>query len=554
MNLTEALKNWLVDKKGIDKDASDDEFNRAFAEALSDKSLSLEDCVELSKEPDDEDATEIAKHFTTLASGITETNTLLKSMIEAGKGGEEETNKETNKEGGKEEETPTKGKIPTGTKKVDIAGIVASQGGTPTETDDNKDAKIRVKEAAEMYDTSRKSMSFPTHTAKGRTHQLAGERVKDCGRPLDEPSEQDAALAGAWAKFQIAAACSKVAGTAARAWEIMPEHDKNLLHHLTEKGMWDDSLDPDVTGRPRLRTRKGYGGGMKALIDDATSGGLEAAPIVFDDMVITTPLLYGELYPLVNTVPLSRGRRVEGLSTATVTGSWGGVDDTAISLFDTASYVSAFDTTIFRWEGAIRIGLDFLSDTPIDFGRHITGQYGERLMEDLDDVIAVGNGTTQPEGVINKSGATSISFGGATSIGNYESLRFGVVKAEHRANVRASAVFCGTETSYSNVMALNVGTNDARRLFSMAEQGPTYDGYTIMSRPYKINESLSNQQIFYAILARYRMYRRKGLAIRTSTEGDTLIRRNEMLIVAMARYGGQMERGAACAVVTNAPA
>ncbi len=544
MNLTEALKNWLIDKKGIDKDASDDEFNRATAEALSDKSLSTEDYFELSKQPDDEEASEIAKHFTTLADRQAETNALLKTLVE-NKGGE----KEDDKEDDKEEEVPTKGKIPTGAKKVDIAGIVASQGGTPTETDDRKDAKIRVKEAVEMYDASRKSMTFPTHKDNGQEHQLAGRPVKDFGRPLNEPSDQDVALAGAWAKFQIATASTKIAGTAARAFEIMPEHDKNLLHHLAEKGMWDDSDDN------KLKTRKGYApDGMKALIDDSTSGGLEAAPIVFDDMVITTPLLYGELYPLVNTVPLSRGRRVEGLSTATVSSSWGGVDDTAISLFNTASYVSAFDTTIFRWEGSIRIGLDFLSDTPIDFGRHITGQYGERLMEDLDDVIAVGNGTTQPEGVINKSGAVSVSFGGATSIGNYESLRFGVVKAEHRANVKASAVFCGTEESYQRVMALNVGTNDARRLFSMAEQGPTYDGYTIMSRPYKINESLSNQQIFYAILARYRMYRRKGLTIRTSTEGDTLIRRNEMLIVAMARYGGQMERGATCAVVTNAPA
>jgi len=82
----------------------------------------------------------------------------------------------------------------------------------------------------------------------------------------------------------------------------------------------------------------------------------------------------------------------------------------------------------------------------------------------------------------------------------------------------------------------------------------SYDGYSIMQRPYKINESLSNAQIFYAILARYRMYRRRGLTIRTSTEGDTLIRKNEMLMVAMARYGGQLERGACAAITTTAPA
>jgi len=337
------------------------------------------------------------------------------------------------------------------------------------------------------------------------------------------------------------------------AFERLTDHEKSLLCHLAEKSDWDDSKEG------RSRTTKGYrsdnGSGIKALIDDVTSGGLEAAPIVFDDRVIEAPLLYGELFPQVTTIPLDRGRRIEGISTGTVTGGWGGVDDSAVSLFNTASYVSAFDTTIYRWEGAVRIGLDFLSDTPIDFGAHITRQYGERLLEDLDDVIAVGNGTTQPEGIINKSGTTSVAFGAATSIGNYESLRFGVHKREHKPEVKASAVFCGTETSYQRVKALNVGTADARRLFAGGSTNVgTYDDYSLMGRPYKINESLSNAQIFYAILGRYRMYRRKGLAIRTSTEGDTLIRANEMLIVAMARYGGQLERGACAAITTTAPA
>ena len=75
------------------------------------------------------------------------------------------------------------------------------------------------------------------------------------------------------------------------------------MEYVVTKDDWDDSVDN------RSRTVKGYRGGVKTLIDDATSGGLEAAPIVFDDMVIQTPLLNGELFPLVTTVPLDRGRR-----------------------------------------------------------------------------------------------------------------------------------------------------------------------------------------------------------------------------------------------------
>ena len=113
----------------------------------------------------------------------------------------------------------------------------------------------------------------------------------------------------------------------------------------------------------------------------------------------------------------------------------------------------------------------------------------------------------------------------------------------------SSAVFCGNETSYMRARAIPVGAADARR-----SSGMNYDSYSFMERPYKINESLANTQLFYAIMARYRMYRRKGFTVRTSTEGETLIRANEMLIVVMSRCGGQLERGAAAGVVTTAPA
>jgi HK97 family phage major capsid protein len=376
---------------------------------------------------------------------------------------------------------------------------------------------------------------------------MSGQRVELCGRGLDVPSMADKALAGVWAKFQIMSVTNRFGGSPMAAWERLNDHEKSLLHHLTENEMWDDSDDRYD------RQRKGYPGGVKALIDDAGSGGLEAAPIVFDDQVIQIPLLYGELLPLVTQIPLSRGRRVEGVQLGNITASWGGIDHTTVTLFNTASLVTALNTTVYRWEGALTIGLDFISDTPINFGTLITQKYGERLLNDLDDVIATGNGTTQPEGIMTKTGTTSVAFGGATTLTAYETLRSSVTKAELKAIPTGSAVFCGTETAYTRAMGIPVGASDVRRLSNTINM-PNYDGYVWMGRPYKVNDSLANNQIFFAAMPRYRMYRRKGFAVRTSTEGDTLIRANEMLLTVMARYGGQLERGACAAVTTTAPA
>jgi HK97 family phage major capsid protein len=559
MKLTKALQKWAyVNCEDIDSDSDEKSIKSAIATALVEGELSSDDFKEMSLTQEDRDSMEFKSLLTDLADTVRSLkNTGVPDGVDLldedddGMDGEDEEVKPAKKPAKKSVTAPVgvKGGAPAAPTRFEkmLSSTQGARLGYDDEDTVEKSIEIRVKEAADSYSTTKSAMHFPTEPGRtGKMHPLAGQRVVDGAtqRPLDNPSDLDKAVAGAWAKFIVNSAKLRSKNLALGQ---LQQHDKELIFYAMENMAWGGASDggdfADIKGV------KLTGLQQKALIDDATSGGIEAAPIVFDDQIIETPLLYGELYPLVNVKPLDRGRRVEGVVAGTVTASWGGVDDAEITLFDTTSYVSAFDTTVFRWEGAVRIGLDFLSDSPIDFGQILTRQYGERLLEDLDDVVATGNGSTQPEGVANKTGAASVSFGGTTSIGSYESLRFGVGKAEHRADLQKSAVWIGTETSYQRARAIPVGASDARRLGGM-----DYSSYRWMERDYKINQSLTNSQIIYAILARYRMYRRRGLTIRTSTEGDTLIRRNEMLMVATARYGGQMERGACIARTSNAPA
>ena len=563
MKLTVKMRQWLVDTMDVAEDATDETFRKAAGEALVDSEnsgLTTEKLIELSTTKEDKKTDEFSTVLDDLAKSISEFKQA--AIDTAKKDTKTEDVKDTKSEDTKETPTDTKetksddekasGSPESKERKPTALEKKLMSIGSPGLYDEEEEFDVRVKSAVESYTDTKSAMHYPEETMRGTPHRLAGERVKDFGRSLDTASDLDMALAGVWAKFQIYAVTKAFGGNTRDAFNRLTDHEKSLMVHLTEKGDWDDSKDGHETAR--LSSRKGFPGGIKALIDDATSGGLEAAPIVFDDRVIETPLLYGELFPLVNTITLDRGRRIEGVATGTVTGSWGGVDVTPIALFDTTAYVSAFDTTVFRWQGAVQLGLDFLSDTPIDFGAHITRQYGERLLEDLDDVIATGNGSTQPEGIMSKSGTTSVTFSGATSISNYESLRFGVAKPEFRGPVGRTSVFCGTETSYQRCIGLPVSATDARRLFGVDHFGPDGGGYRFGGASYRINESLTNQQIFHCVMGRYRMYRRKGLAIKTSTEGQTLMLANAMLITAMARYGGQLERGAVAAKTTDAPA
>lgn len=557
MELTNALKGWLVANAGVKSDASDDDFRAAAAKAIVDGTLSAEKLTELCTSKEDEAVKGVMDLLGSLQKSIDE----LKSEKAAAGSDTKAAASATATAAEPADDAKNAGESKD-TKTADAAADAKETKDAQPETLDQRIKRLMsggssdlsrpaepvVKRAVESYSRTKTALVCPERTVKGSLHPMGGQQAQNMGRPMDTSSDADKALAGVWAKFQILAVTPKLAGNPRAAFEMLNEHEKDLLVTLVEDEMWDDSKDS------RLGTRKGYQGGLKALIDTSASGGIEAAPIVFDDMVIEAPLLYGELYPLVNVVPLASGRRIEGVQTGRVTGSWGGVDDTAISLFTTTSYVTAFDTTIFRWEGAVTIGLDFLSDTPIDFGAHMTRQYGERLLEDLDDVIAAGNGSTQPEGISVKSGTTSVAFGGATSISNYESLRYGVAKAELAGPMGRTAVFVGNEVSYRRVRAIPVGASDARRLFGNDHLAPGAGGYGFAGASFRINESLANTTILFCVMGRYRMYRRKGFTVRTTMEGSTLVRANEVLITVQARYGGQLERGAVCAKTTTAPA
>lgn len=533
MPVTAQLKAWIVEQSDVKEDATDDEFRKAAAGFLADGTLTPDKFAELTKDKEEAEMNEFSQVMGSLKSSVEK---LTEAMAKP---------KEESKSEKKKIEETESGKTELGKIDKAITGGLADD-----ECSDEKAYNIRIVNAAEKYTHNHKVLAYPTENKDGKTHPWAGQPVMNFntfGRPMQELSRRDMAICGAYSKLIISSI--RAGNSRTIGYQCLNQHDKDLLHYAMDNYEWSgwggvgDDRFADIIER-KLTPRE-----KQTLIDDAVSGGLEAVPIVFDDQVIQTPLLHGELFPLVNVVAVDRGRRIEGVITGTVGSSWAGIDATPIPLFNTALYVTAFDTTIFRWEGAIQIGLDFLSDTPIDFGAHVTAQYGERLLEDLDDVIASGNGTTQPLGIINSAG-TTVNWLGATNLGNYETLRFSVTKQEHGANFKASAVFCGTETSYQRAHSIPVGANDVRRIFGM-----NYDDYQIMGRPYKIvgPATLTNQQIFYCIMKRYRMYRRRGMTMQTSTEGITLRRANSFLITATARYGGQLERGAVAGMTLTAP-
>lgn len=535
MNLTIRLKGWLSENCGIAATATDAEFTKAALDALSNGKLAPAKYAELSAEEKGADIKSMLAGLVKEAvAGLVAPPAATPEPAPA-----KDVDLDALADKLAAKMAPVKGLLDSdGTPE----GVFAPVDAATTKVINASRDRVRVKSPVEGYSSTRSALM---HTKGG----LAGQRAKYMGRPMDEASQADLAVAGAYWKWCVNKAVP--AGTALPRGVKMTEHDKQLVEYAIHELPWTGFVKGSMSGDGQeINGRKMSDFEIKALLDDSTSGGLEAAPIVFDDRVITTPLLTGELFPLVDVTPLSRGRRVEGFSISNPSFSSNVAEGTEIPVFDTSSFIAAFDNTIYTAVGAMEIGYDFEDDTPNNIGAIVTELYGRKALEWLDEQIAWGDGTNEPQGIFNAGftdiGNPAAGAGGAAQVDDYEALLFGIGKQYRPRSEAARTVFVGSDTTYKRARGIQVGASDERRVFGMDEESYTLLGHSfrVPTCP-SISATTMNANTAFVNMGYYRLYRRLGLTMRIETGGKELALKNLMLMVLRMRWGGKMTLTAA---------
>jgi len=572
MELTEALKKWAVENLDVAADASDDEYKSAITKAISDGTLVAGKYAELmAEDPDvkEELGKLLAEANAPMIVGLGEMTQAIGTLAE--KIGERPP-KPAGTDDGEEAAVPRSADEAADQfnerveKRVDeiMAGREkAAEGETRADFAAAFMAKAaagksnpRLKAPVERYSMQRKTLVCPQTIDGTKGHPLAGQparRFGPSGPPLQEPSEADMAVCGAFAKYQLLR--GTVGPSACEA--LLNEHERQLILHALHEMEWTGVVGVlggqearvDLSGT-EVNDRKLTPPERKAILDDTTSGGSYAIPRVFDEAIAAAPILFGELAPLVDMKNLTRGSVVDG-STWTDPSFGPQTEGTTFSVVSTAGLIGNLDTSIFAAVAAIELGLDWESDTPINFGTYIVQRLGMKLKEWMDEQIAIGDGTTEPTGIFTATGVgTSSSSNGTTgpfTLGDFEKLAFGLTKAMRNSNPRA-CVYVTSDYMYRQARGVPVYTTDARRLLGMNHQS-----YTLLEHPCKIQDSIPTGSIAFVNLSYYQMFRRLGIQIRNVVEGQTLALKNTRLIVVRARYGGQPTLGASICKMTDGP-
>jgi len=391
----------------------------------------------------------------------------------------------------------------------------------------SEDDHVRVKNPSERYSTTKST---------GR-HVRTGEAVRYLGREVELPSQLETAKAGVFFKYL---------GSRSGINVDLSEHERALLEETIQKDSWCGKVGTDwQTGI--------QGDRVKALLNDATSGGREISPEWFDDALITYPLLHSEILPEVDLRDVPRSNSVEGAAVGNPSVTWGTAEGTALSLFNTANLVAELNTAIHPVAVAIEVGNDFLSDAAVNVGDMLLGNIGQRMLQELDRVIVAGNGTSEPQGIVNASGIVDITAANPTTgpltYDDALNLSFGIAKQYRAPGYRPG--FIMTDTTYKRFLAIATGvTGDKRPLFGM-----NVKSYELVEYPVRIEQSgLANSQILFGALQKYRLYRRHGVESRFTSEGQTLTLKNTSLLYVRGRFGGRILDASAFALMDNAPA
>ena len=547
MLLTKLLKDWAVANLGVAADATDKQFTDALAGAIVSGKLAIADYTKMADEhlpdPKKELATIIAEAQAPLVTSLTK---MAEAMTKAA-GGKIETTPE-----------PTGPTLPADIQKhldtmIERGVMAAMEKSNPSgpsvasrlmgSAAMAQASQMRVRSVKERYDNTKSIAICPTHSPSGNRHPRSGKAAEIAGKTLMTSSQFESKVNGAFAKWQLF-------GDAR-----MSQEEKDLVEYALREMDWcgpvgGENNDP-IMGRKLTEMEQ------KAVINDTTSGGNYAVPIPFDEAIILTPLLFGELFPFVDVQNLARGNYVMGSRWTNQSWVWGTTEGTAFSLATTTGIISALDTTIYPTVFGIELGLDWESDTPIDFGGLITKQLGDALKVSLDKVIAVGqtSNSTEPLGIFNTPGMTQVSAVLAGSLtgsayhmitGDMEKLYFGLNKAM-RASNPSSVVFLANDTQYRHVRAIPTAATWNTRAYGM-----DYDGYNVGGKSFKVQNDIADGTIGCVNLSFYRMYRRLGLQVRNVVEGLTLARTNTRALIFRARFGGQLTLGSACCYMDDA--
>ncbi len=267
---------------------------------------------------------------------------------------------------------------------------------------------------------------------------------------------------------------------------------------------------------------------VKALAEGSDAAGGYLVPEELRDEIVARATEASRLAKLVRRIGCrSNAVKVPTLSTD-VSVYWG---SEGASFTESDPAFGQKSITIHRLNAMTKISRELVADAGIDLVDYLSTLFAEAVAVEEDRVIAVGDGSTQPEGLYSAAGLQEYAVDGAI---DYDAL----VEIYYTlpGRYRDRAVWLGAGDVFKAVRKL---TDDAGQpLWRPSLEADSPD--RLMGRPVVSQADLPSSVLLFGDPRYYHVYDREELAVESSTQAGTAFAAHQLWLKVWERIDGKL--------------
>jgi HK97 family phage major capsid protein len=273
--------------------------------------------------------------------------------------------------------------------------------------------------------------------------------------------------------------------------------------------------------------------GLKALAEGTSSAGGYLVPAGFREEIIARMPDSAELAPHVRVVPVRTDTgSVPSLATdISVTWTAGG-DAENVAFNATDPVLGSVTWSLKRGDAITKMSRELVADSQPSIVEFITRLFREAIASERDKMIAVGNGTSQPQGISNASGLTAVDVAGAIA---YDSLIEIEQSLPMKYRARGRWIMNGTNLQRIYSMADSQGQPIFRRDVVAGLPESRILGYPVCQQ-----NNLADGEIYFGDLGYYLWFDREEMGVESTTLSGDAFEKHQVWVKVWERADGKV--------------
>jgi len=278
-----------------------------------------------------------------------------------------------------------------------------------------------------------------------------------------------------------------------------------------------------------------FGGGrseiptvQKALAEGTESAGGYLVPDEYRAELIKRLPELSELYAPVRKIPVaSDAGRMPNLATD-ISVSWAEAESATFHETDPAFGILQW--AIYRANAMTKCSRELAFDSAPKIAQVVSDLMVEAMAAEVDKVIAVGDGTTQPEGIVSAASVVSVSVG-TLSFAKLIEVEFTLAK-----KYRKKSRWVMNNTNVRRTQSL-VDSN-GMPVFRRDPASPS--GATILGYPVAQQDDLPDDTVFFGDLSYYLWFDREQVGLESTTVGGDAFAKHQLWLKTWMRVDGKL--------------